>query len=99
MNDLENLNNDTIILLKKYNLLVGLVKQFILDDCLKDTSIDEQTIADLKKTISKQQKINDEKEFRLWLAKSNTTESQFFEGITRPLKINKYCMKEFANLY
>jgi len=97
MNDLENLNNNTIILLKKYNLLVALVKQFILDNCLKDTSIDEQTIADLKKTISKQQKINDEEEFQLWLAKSNKTESQFFEGITRPLKINKYCMKEFAH--
>ena len=97
MNDFKNLNNDTIILLKKYNLLVPLIKQIILDNCLKDILIDGKTIADLKKNVSKQNKIKDDEEFQLWLAKSNKTETQFFEAITKPLKINKYCMKEFSH--
>ena len=97
MDSIKKLNNESIVLLKKYNLFIPLLIQIIIDDCIKDISIDEKEINDLKQKVFKQQNFNDDQEFQVWLAKSNKTEKEFFDAILKPIKINSYCLKEFSH--
>tara|TARA_Y100001968_G_scaffold5395_2_gene4766 strand:- start:3623 stop:4333 length:711 start_codon:yes stop_codon:yes gene_type:complete len=97
MDILKKFTNDSIKLLKKYNLLKPLVKQLILDNCIKDTLIEKKRIEDIKQQIFKTQNLKNEEEFASWLNNSSKTEEEFFDAITKPMKINDYVMKEFGH--
>tara|TARA_Y100001968_G_scaffold324957_1_gene365371 strand:+ start:1894 stop:2619 length:726 start_codon:yes stop_codon:yes gene_type:complete len=83
-------------MLIKNELLDVLVKKELLNEEIREISISEEEESDIRKMIYQKEKITDDLQFNDWLEKNNTNKEDFFRNISKPLRLNKYCLNEFS---
>ena len=79
-------------LLIKNQLLEVLIKKEILSEIIEKIILTTEEKNNIKEMIFDKEKISTESEFDEWLKEKNTSKEDFFNDISRPIKINKYCM-------
>ena len=97
MQSLDVLNQDSILLLKKHNLLSNLVKCEIKNDVLSKIQLEPDTIEEVKISFWKKENISNEGEFDSWLKSKNIIKEEFLSELTKTLKIKKYCRDNFLH--
>ena len=98
MEELNLLSQSGIKLLKKYELLDKLIYSILLDKAIEDVIVDKETIENIKKSIMKKNNQTSNSDFLEWLSQSNMDEKNFFEGISKPMKINSHSLKEYSHM-
>ena len=84
-------------LLIKNQLLEVLIKKEILSEIIEKIILTTEEKNNIKEMIFDKEKISTESEFDEWLQEKNTSKEDFFNDISRPIKINKYCLSHFSH--
>ena len=91
------LNKEITEILIKNELLDPLIKKEILNEELSKISLTETEKKDIKTMIYEKENIKDDLQFNNWLKKNNTNADDFFMEISKPIRLNKYCLNEFSS--
>tara|TARA_Y100001968_G_scaffold327865_1_gene373810 strand:+ start:1761 stop:2492 length:732 start_codon:yes stop_codon:yes gene_type:complete len=97
MKSLNCLTKEVIELLEKNKLLKKLIKSELTEEKIKDTTLKEELIMNIKNSILKEEKLNSEEEYQEWLKQSNMNEKEFFHDLLKPVKINNYALEQYRH--
>lgn len=98
MDSLDCINKEVYQLLVKNQLLENLIKKEIVNSISKKLEITEEMKSSIKNNILKNQNLKDESELNDWLAKKNTTQEQFIDLISKPQRIQEYCLDKYSHM-
>ncbi len=84
-------------ILIKNELLEVLIKKEVLNEVLEKIDLTIEDENNIKKMIYEKEKLSTESEFDDWLKEKNTNKKDFFNEISKPIKINKYSLDKFSN--
>ena len=97
MESFKCLNQESILLLHRNNLLRPLIKAELIKTELKKITLDK----DLKKAalsdFFKKVGVNDETKYAQWLKNNNLTQSDLEDFALRQVKTKLFCKEEFEN--
>tara|TARA_B100000579_G_scaffold98667_1_gene78285 strand:- start:374 stop:1099 length:726 start_codon:yes stop_codon:yes gene_type:complete len=83
-------------LLIQHELLDILIKKELLNEELNKISLKDDEESEIKRMIYQKEKLSDDFDFKNWLEKNDTNEEDFLKEISKPLRLNKYCLNEFS---
>jgi len=83
-------------LLIKNDLLEVLIKKELLSELLEKLILTKEEENNIIKMIYDKEQLKNESEFNSWLENNNTNKKDFLNKISKPLKINKYCLDKFS---
>ena len=94
---MEIINNKTTIIedLSKYGLLNKFLKTKLLEKRLNEITLSEDEYSNAKINYRKVNKIDSEEDLNIHMKKNFYTEKSIKYNIELPLKIHKYCKKQF----
>ena len=97
MQRLKCLSKESLILLKRNNLLKPLIRAELTDEILSKVELEENTKRSITKDFFDRSGIQSENDFKSFLIKNNITQSDFEKKILFETKLNTYSLKEFSN--
>ena len=95
MDSLKCLNNSTIVLLHKNNLLIPLIKSELQNKELSSIKISKESKIKALQNFLKTLNLPDQKSFEKWRQSNNLTESDIENLALSEIKLKKYCMDNF----
>tara|TARA_B100000965_G_scaffold63670_1_gene49446 strand:+ start:2839 stop:3579 length:741 start_codon:yes stop_codon:yes gene_type:complete len=84
-------------ILIKNQLLEILIKKEILSVIIDKILLTKEEESNIIKMIYDKEKLSSESDFNEWLKNNNTNKEDFLNDISRPIKINKYCLSKFSH--
>jgi len=84
-------------LLIKNQLLEVLIKKELLSEVIENIELTKEENDNIREMIFDKEKLSNESEFDEWLKKNNTSKEDFFNDISKPIRINKYCLNHFSH--
>ena len=97
METLDNLNQDTILLLKKHNCLNNLVTSVLVEEAINTVKLTQEEYSNIVEQVKISNGIEKDIILEDWLKEKQISEEQFLEAIIQPHKLNKYCLDNFKH--
>ncbi len=100
MDNLKLLTKDCYNLLVKNNLLESLVKAEIINSIISDKQFDlnDSQRKQIKQVIIDNERIQSEEDYNNWLKARNVTEEKVLEDMSKPLKLDQYCLNKYSHM-
>ena len=98
MEALNILNSDTINLLSRNNLLLPLIKSELVKEAISSINLTDQEKENIKLAIISKNKLTSEEEFNKWIDNQGISNIEFFNKVSEPMRLNKYCLKEYGHI-
>ena len=95
---LEVLNNDSISLLEKNNLLLPLIKSELIESKLSTVKITDEDRDKIKNTFIQKNNFKDKKEFETFIKEKSLDENELINKAIFPLKIKRYSLNNFGHM-
>ena len=89
MRSLEILNQETLQLLIKNNLLESLIQKELVREAISSIELKESEIISIKNDFHQLNKITSDEEYNQFLEKSNISDEDLIQRISEPIKLKK----------
>ena len=97
MESLKCINQSTIKLLNKHNLLLILIKKELLREKIENFNLEAIQIKQIIEDFIRSKNFKDEEEFNQTLIEKNITKTDFINTLCLDKKLEEYSLKEFAH--
>ena len=97
MQSLKVLNEKSIDLLYRNQLLLPLIKSELIKEQIQSIELTNEEKSQLRNSFMLSQKINTKEEYQDWLVKMSINEDQYLNQIGEPIRIQKHCLKTFGH--
>ncbi len=97
MDELNILNREIVDLLAEEDMLGPLISKLVINNITDNIPLEDEEINNFKRKLFSQENIEDDKHFQSWLIKKNLTEDKLLLKVSRPFKLNKYCLDQFSS--
>ena len=97
MESLKVLNEKSIDLLCRNQLLLPLIKSELIKEQIKSTELTNEEKSQLRNSLMASQKIKSKEEYQAWLIKMSINEDEYLNQIGEPIRIQKHSLKTFGH--
>ena len=97
MESLDKLDNDTLNLLNKHNVLNNLVKSVLLEKELCDISINEKQFIEYEQQFFKSRNISSKDQFEAFLKESKLTKDEFIKQLSITFKTSVKAIQKYQH--
>lgn len=96
MESLSCINSECFALLKRHDLLRPLVSAEVIATVIANVEVSDDERTQALENFRKQQKIEEESAFLIWLQSNKISREQILLRLTSPLRLRKYCNQAFG---
>ncbi len=90
------LNNSTIQLLERHQLLIPLVRAELIDQALAPISLDAAELEQLQSQWCQQNKLETGEKLQPWLQQQRLTQAEWLHRLSRPVRLARLLNREYA---